>query len=423
VRRLPPNAALEVDLIVSSSETVQAERLALDRPGAIFEYAPTFDKSGYQIDPLSSPAPGPIAARAPRIFDGLHGVFADSLPDAWGEELVRRRCRREGIEFASLTALDHLAIVGHRGMGALAYRPAVPDEGREEIDFDALASAATDVLEGGESDLLAELERLGGSSGGARPKILVALDASGHARAGDDEIPDGYDGWLVKFRSSHDVRDIGPLEAAYAAMARSAGIDVPDHRLIPSSTSAIGYFASKRFDRAPGGIRRHTVSAAGALEVDWTVPQIDYEVLLRLVRRITRNQAQVEEMLRRMIFNIVSHNRDDHAKQHAFIFDRARGWKLAPAYDLSFSSGPNGEHYLAVAGEARDVSAEAVRTVAESHGIRRKRVTEIVSDVIEAVHRFSDFANEFGVSRQTRSDVQRGVQPAAIRVGELARTI
>jgi serine/threonine-protein kinase HipA len=124
-----------------------------------------------------------------------------------------------------------------------------------------------------------------------------------------------------------------------------------------------------------------------------------------------------------MIFNIVSHNRDDHAKQHAFIFDRARGWKLAPAYDLSFSSGPNGEHYLAVAGEARDVSAEAVRTVAESHGIRRKRVTEIVSDVIEAVHRFSDFANEFGVSRQTRSDVQRGVQPAAIRVGELARTI
>jgi serine/threonine-protein kinase HipA len=422
MRRLPPNAALDVDLVVSSSETVFAGRLALDRPGAIFEYAPAFDESGYQIDPLSPPVPGPIAARAPRIFHGLHGVFADSLPDAWGEELVRRRCRREGIEFASLTALDRLAIVGHRGMGALAYRPAVPDESREEIDFDALATAATEILEGGESDLLPELERLGGSSGGARPKVLVALDAAGHARAGDDEVPDGYDGWLVKFRSSHDVRDIGPLEAAYATMARSAGIDVPDHRLIPASTGAIGYFASKRFDRTPDGVRRHVVSAAGALNIDWTVPQIDYDTLVRLVRRVTRSQSQVEEMLRRMIFNIVAHNRDDHAKQHAFVFDRARRWVLAPAYDLSFSSGPNGEHYLAIAGEAHDVSAEAIRAVAESHGVNRKRLIAIVSDVLDAVDRFTEFANAFGVSQQTRADVQRGVKPAADRLSALANS-
>lgn len=423
MRRLPANAALDVDLVVASSKTISAGRLALDRPGAIFEYAPGFDESGYQIDPLSPPMPGPIAARAPRIFHGLHGVFADSLPDAWGEELVRRRCRRAGIEFASLTALDRLAIVGHRGMGALAYRPAVPDESREEIDFDALATAATEILEGGESDLLPELERLGGSSGGARPKVLVALDAAGHARAGDDEIPDGYDGWLVKFRSSHDVRDIGPLEAAYATMARSAGVDVPDHRLIPASTGAIGYFASKRFDRAPGGLRRHVVSVAGALNIDWTVPQIDYDTLLRLVRRVTRSQSQVEEMLRRMIFNIVAHNRDDHAKQHAFVFDPARGWLLAPAYDLSFSFGPNGEHYLAVAGEARDVDAQAIRTIATSHDVNRKRLNGIVSDVLDAVHRFPGFANEFGVSRQTRSDVQRGVRLGASRVDGLRKAI
>lgn len=419
MRLLPPNAALDIDLIVSSSETVPAGRLALDRSGAVFEYDRTFGDSGYQIDPLVPPASGRILARAPRTFHGLHGILADSLPDAWGEELLRRRCRREGVDPNALSALDRLAIVGHRGMGALAYRPAVPDDGSEKIDVDALASAATDVLEGGESDLLPELERLGGSSGGARPKILIALDAAGNARAGDDDIPDGYDGWLVKFRSSHDVRDIGPLETAYAAMARSGGIDVPDHRLIPSSSGNIGYFASKRFDRAPGGVRRHVVSVAGVLDVDWTVPQIDYETVLRLVRRVTRSQAYVEEMLRRMIFNIVAHNRDDHAKQHAFIFDRARGWTLAPAYDLSFSSGPNGEHYLAVAGEARDVSGNAIRTIAESHGANRKRLAEITSDVLDAVERFGEFASAFEVSRQTRADVQRGVKPAVDRLRAL----
>jgi serine/threonine-protein kinase HipA len=420
VRPLPPNAALDVDLIVSSAQTISVGRLAFDQRRAVFEYALTFAEGGYQIDPLSSTVPGPIVARAPRIFRGLHGVFADSLPDAWGEELVRRRCRRAGIDPDSLTALDRLAIVGHRGMGALAYRPAVPGEGQAEVDFDALATAATEILEGGESDLLPELERLGGSSGGARPKVLVALNAGGDARSGDDEIPDGYDGWLVKFRSSYDVRDIGPLEAAYAAMARAAQIDVPDHRLIPSSTGDAGYFASKRFDRAPGGVRRHVVSAAGALDVDWTVPQIDYDVLLRLVRRVTRSQAQVEEMFRRMLFNIVAHNRDDHAKQHAFIFDRARGWTLAPAYDLSFSSGPNGEHYLAIAGEAGDVSEDAVRAVAQPHDINRKRLAEVASEVLDAVDRFTEFADAFRVSRQTRADVLRGVNPAVARLRALA---
>lgn len=411
---------LTVDLVSHGAERMRVGRLALDRAGAVFEYDPAFIESGLQINPLQAPELGPIPARQPRIFGGLHGVFADSLPDAWGEELVRRRCAREGIEYGSLTAVDRLAIVGERGMGALVYEPYVPDEGDNDvIDFDVLAREANEILAGRDSDVLAELERLGGSSGGARPKVLIARDAEGHVRAGAEEIPDGYDGWLVKFPSSRDVRDIGPLEAAYAAMARAAGIDVPDYLLIPTGTRAIGYFASKRFDRAPGGVRRHMISVAGALDIDWTVPQLDYDNLLRLVRRTTRSQEQVEEMFRRMVFNVVAHNRDDHAKQHSFLYGTDRQWRLAPAYDLTYSSGPNGEHYLSVNGEAIDVGADAIRAVAEAQDIKPRRLAAIAGEVVDAVGRFEEFAARYEVSRRTSTEVRRALAPGISRVARL----
>jgi serine/threonine-protein kinase HipA len=419
--KLPENTALHVDLAFSPTSRVMVGRLALDRLGAVLEYDPDFIISGLELNPLAPPVPGPVAAREPRIFAGLHGIFADSLPDAWGNELVRRRCAREGIAFESLTSLDRLAIVGKRGMGALTYRPGITHDGDDTIDFDALSREANEILDGRDSDLLPELERLGGSSGGARPKVLVALNAQGHARAGVDEIPDGYDGWLVKFPSSHDVKDIGPLEAAYARMARDAGIDVPDHRLIPASGNAIGYFASKRFDRSTGGLRRHVASVAGVLDIDWTVPQIDYSTLLRLVRRVTRSQQEVEEMFRRMVFNVAAHNRDDHTKQHAFVYRDDRRWSLAPAYDLTYSSGPGGEHYLAINGEAADIGTEAILAVARLNDVKRSRVRSVVNDVLAAVSRFEVIATEFGVAKRTSADVRRATEPAIRRLTALAR--
>ncbi|MEA2720292.1 MAG: serine/threonine-protein kinase HipA [Candidatus Eremiobacteraeota bacterium] len=419
--KLPRNTALHVALALSAERVVPVGRLALDRRGAVLEYDPSFVAGGLAVNPLAPPALGPIPAREPRTFDGMHGIFADSLPDAWGTELVRRRCEREGIRFESLNALDRLAIVGKRGMGALTYRPDIPDDGSDTIDFDALAHEANEILEGRDSDLLPELERLGGASGGALPKVLVALNADGHARSGAGDIPDGYDAWLVKFPSSHDVKDIGPLEAAYAGMARAARIDVPDHRLIPAGANAPAYFASKRFDRAAGRVRRHVVSVAGVLDIDWTVPQIDYDVLLRLVLRVTRSQHEVEEMFRRMVFNIVAHNRDDHAKQHAFISDDAGHWRLAPAYDLTYSTGPNREHYLAVNGQAADVDADAVRAVADNHRIKPRRLRAIVGDVLDAAARFDDIAGEAGVSKRTAANARRAIAPSIARIAPLAK--
>ncbi|MDQ6943841.1 MAG: type II toxin-antitoxin system HipA family toxin [Candidatus Eremiobacteraeota bacterium] len=388
----------------------------------MFEYDAAFVESGLEINPLQTPQLGPIPAQRPRSFGGLHGVFADSLPDAWGEELVRRRCAREGISFESLTALDRLAIVGERGMGALTYEPEVPDAGDNDVDLDldVLAREAYEILEGRESDVLPELERLGGTSGGARPKVLVAINAEGHVRAGVDTIPDGYDGWLVKFPSSRDVQDIGPLEAAYAAMARAARINVPDHRLIRAGGKSVGYFASKRFDRAPGGVRHHMISVAGTLDLDWMAPELDYLNLLRLVRRATRSQDDVEEMIRRMVFNVVAHNRDDHAKQHAFVYGVDRQWHLSPAYDLTYSHGPTGQQYLAINGEAGDVGADAVRTVSLTQDVKPRRLTAIVGEVIDAVGRFEEFAGHYDVSKRTSKEVRHALNAGIKRIGPLA---
>ncbi|MDB5026813.1 MAG: hypothetical protein JWO66_502 [Candidatus Eremiobacteraeota bacterium] len=418
--RLPATSPLYVDM-VAGSERVHVGRLAMDRSGAVFEYDAAFIDAGLSLNPLWGAASRePIAARNPRTFYGLHGAFADSLPDAWGRELMRRRCASASIDFDSLNGLERLALVGERAMGALVYRPAVPDRPDGLVNLDVLAIEANEVLEGRESDVLVELERLGGSSGGARPKVLVALNERGEARSGVEDIPEGYEAWLVKFPSSHDVPDIGPVEAVYAAMARASGVRVPDYRLIEAKRGP-GYFATKRFDRGRGAVRKHVMSAAAVLDLDWTVPQIDYDNLLRLVRAVTRDQSEVEEMFRRMVFNVVAHNRDDHAKQHAFIYDPvAKRWQLTPAYDLSHSSGPGGEHYLAVAGEGRDVSARAINAVAAAHDVKPKRLRAIVAEVIEGVEKFEGLAGDYGLSAATRAATSRAIAAGSERLRELA---
>jgi serine/threonine-protein kinase HipA len=391
----------------------------------VLEYAPQFVASRLAINPLFRP-PGNTLVRAssPRIFDGLHGVFADSLPDAWGELLMRRRAAADGIDFVALTVLDKLAAVGRRGMGALTYRPESFVGVDEPADLNVLAREASEILEGRDSDVLAQLERLGGSAGGARPKVLVAMDAGGRVRSGVDHIPDEFDAWIVKFASSADLEDIGPLEAAYAAMARAAGLDISDTKLIAAPRGP-GYFATKRFDRAPGGRRRHVLSVASVLEVDWRLPSLDYAGLLKTVRVVTRHQAEVEKMFRRMVFNVAAHNRDDHTKQHAFIMDDTGRWMLAPPYDLTFSAGPGGEHYLSVNGTGADVSRAAIDAVAQREASDSSTVRAIVDEVADAVGRFKEFARDYGVSRRTTTAVSkvldRDIAPLAHRTSARLR--
>lgn len=387
----------------------------MDRGIAVFEYAAEFVASGLRLNPmLDAPAVRiPLRPSDPRAFDGLHGLFADSLPDAWGRLLIERRLSELGMIPADLSPLDVLAIVGSRGMGALVYEPQSPLDhaGDGELDIDALAREADAVIEGRDTDVLQRLEALGGSSGGARPKVLVAMNEAGHVIAGVDAIPNGYEAWLVKFRSAEaDARDIGPLECAYADMAKAAGIIMADTRLIASRTGP-GYFATKRFDRLPGNRRLHVLSVSAMLETPWSMPgTMNYGTLLALAQRVTADARAVEQIVRRLTFNVFAHNRDDHSKQHAFMMDDAGTWTLAPAYDLTFSRGPGGQHYLDVNGRGDEIRRADVLALANQFIRRKERAERIVDEVIETIGTFRRFADANGVTARTATTVWHALE-------------
>jgi serine/threonine-protein kinase HipA len=329
-------------------------------------------------------------------LDGLHGFLADSLPDAWGTLLLKRRLAKLGHDFDALTPVDRLALVGQRGRGALVFMPETLAEAETgAIDLDALAAESLHILQGGEGELDALLTRLGGGSGGARPKVHVSFADDGSWLAGDAVA--GEAEWIVKFAAPNDPPDIGPVEQAYAHMARAAGIIMAETRLIPSVNSP-GYFATRRFDRPGQGKRTHMISLGGAVEASPHMPGLDYDGFLRATLSITRDMRDVEQAFRRMVFNILAHNRDDHVRQHAYLMDDKGEWHLAPAFDLTFSHGPGGEHYMAVMGEGRAIAREHVEALGVRHGIAPKRIAAIIGEVEAAIARWHDLADSVGVS-------------------------
>lgn len=410
--KIAPGTPLRVSLDFGLGDMVPVGRIALVNGVAVVGYEASFRASGLAINPYDRiPSDDrAIIAKNPRAFENLHGVFADSLPDAWGEILMRRRAERAGISYGTLTALDRLAAVGRTGMGALIYEPEIELPGKDPatIDLDALSADAMAVLEGRAGELLDQLSRLGGSPGGARPKILIGLDGKNNLRAGEADLPAQFEHWLVKFRAQKDPVDIGRVEATYAEMARAAGIDISPTKLIETPNGP-GYFATRRFDR-DGNTRFHVLSFAGMLDTEWHVPTIDYGDALSLVRLVTARDDDVERMVRRMFFNVVAHNRDDHAKQHAFVMDSNGVWRLAPAYDLTFAQGPGGEHYLAVAGYGKDITKKRLLKVAEEQ-IGAPRSAEALARVVDAVGDFGTVAKRFDVDKRTSREIESAIAP------------
>lgn len=424
--KLKPNTPLHVYLSFAPNDRIFVGRLAMDGNRGAFEYAPDFAARGMELSPLRPHnGIGLHFATMPREFDGLHGIFADSLPDAWGQALIRRLADKRNVSFRSLTAIDKLSIVGQRGPGALAYEPALEVEEVDEINLDTLANESLSILEGEGTPEVSRLERLGGSSGGARPKVLVGIDARSHIVAGDATLPDGYDAWLVKFRSSkNDPGDIGALEAAYADMARTAGISMAETRLFPAQRLVVGYFGTKRFDRLPGNRRLHMSSVCALADAPWEYASIDYGDLHNFVRYVTRDHQAVEAIFRRMVFNVLAHNRDDHSKQHAFLMDSNGTWTLAPAYDLTYSRGPGNEHYLAVNGRGGDdITVDNLFAVGRKQSLNETMMREAIEQVTDAVRRFSEFAAVYGTSNETVREVSRALDAQLKRVHGRAITI
>lgn len=347
--------------------------LAQTQAGPVaFQYDAEWLESGYSLNPFSLPLEASLFIARPHPLDGLFGVFDDSLPDGWGRLLVDRMLHERGVDPFAISPLARLAIVGQSGMGALEYQPEVSLLPQTKLrDLDELASECSEMLQTDFSDDLDTLYALGGSSGGACPKIFTQID-------GED--------WIVKFPSSHDPQDIGVREFEIAQMAKACGIDMPEVRLMPSRACG-GYFAIKRFDRIAKGERTekvHMASAGALLETSHRIPSLDYDLLMKLTLRLTDSMADVEAMCRLMVFNVLIGNRDDHAKNFSFLYANGR-WRLSPAYDLTQNEGINGEHSTTVNGKGKNITREDLLTVGLRAGLSRKTCECIFEEVVSTV--------------------------------------
>lgn len=354
-----------------------------DRAGLpVFEWASAFRSAPLPVSPFRITEHGSLLRATNRsAFDGLPGLFGDSLPDGWGHLLVDREIARRGL--GPVTVLDRLAMVGCHGMGALTYEPDEAPEPAPEIDLDWFARLVPEVQGAATADELERLRAVAGGSQGARPKFVAQLSAEGaHLRHHRHPPETGWRPVLVKRRAETDPPGSVEAEAGYADMARAAGIDMAWTGLL-TSNSGEPFFATERFDR-PTGRRLHMQSAAALLDADFRSDLIDYADLIQLTRHVTRDIRAAEAMLRRMVFNILAMNRDDHLKNHAFLMDARGNWSLAPAFDLSFSRGAGGHHALTVAGDSRAPGRDAIFAVAERAGLRHGAAADAIDSVESA---------------------------------------
>ena len=413
-----PITALRVEL-AWKGKALAVGRLAWRDRVAYFEYDSTFLATKLELSPFRLRLEPGLFEGPERVFDRLHGLFNDSLPDGWGRLLMDRKLRQEGILPGALNPLDRLAWVGKRGMGALTYYPEHPAMAGAEgaIDLDLLADESQMVLEDNPKALLDRLIKVGGSPHGARPKALVGYAVDGSSLLhGVDDLPEKYEHWIVKFRAPGDAVDAGAVERAYAEMAIEAGVDMPDTTLFPAK-SGPGYFGIKRFDRI-GNQRLHMHTVSGLLQVDHTLPTIGYVDMIKADRLLTRRQADVDQAFTRMVFNVLAHNRDDHTKNHSFLMADDGQWSLSPAYDVTFSSGPGGEHALDVSGEGRSPGISHILAVAKNVGVSERTAAETIERVRAAVDRWPRFAASREVSRKVVLTIDRqlnGVRPRPSR--------
>jgi len=398
--RMDPGTPLAVSLHWDADDIQPVGELAYRDRIAYLQYDESFLATGIELSPVhhktSAGLQKPYDAN---VFEGLHGIFNDSLPDGWGRLLVDRRARQLGLEPATLTPLDRLACVGNHGIGALSYSPAtdVWKDTRDTLDLDKLATDARLVLAGDVSDIISALGHAGGSPGGARPKALIAINDQGHAIHGSNDVPAGYTHYLLKFPGPDDPEDIAAIEMAYAMMAKDAGVAMPETRLLQGDQQQLN-FAARRFDRE-GNRRVHVQSASGLLYADIRIPALDYTDLILLTRFLTRDQRECKTLFALAVFNVLAHNRDDHARQFSFIMQRDGAWQLAPAYDLTWSPGPGGEHSSSVLGHGKNITRSHLMALSKKADIEEQDAAQIIERTEIAIGRWNTYAAECGVSQ------------------------
>ena len=402
---------------------------------ATFQYDPAFIRSAIQVSPPRMPLreqPYSFPGLPEDAFHGLPGMLADALPDRWGTALVNAWLASRGRDESSFDVVQRLCYVGTRGMGALEFEPAREPAAAEAADlrFDALVRLAGEVLaqrakfvaelaEDPEEEAIKAILAIGTSAGGARPKAIIAYnDATGQVRSGQVEADEGFRHWLLKFdgvarAGDHGLTDPegwGTIEYAYWAMARAAGVEMSECRLL--NEHGRRHFMTRRFDRPDDGSKLH-MQTVGALEhVSYNEPgTYSYEQALLLIRRLRLGTRTAEQLFRRMVFNVVARNQDDHVKNIAFLMDRHGAWSLAPAYDVTWAWKPGnpwlGSHQMSINGKRDDFSVDDLQAVARVAGLKRGRAEAVLAEVVEAVTGWLAFAEAAGVDEEMAEQIAR----------------
>lgn len=396
--------------------------LALVDGRIAFQFSREFVKRDLQISPFKLPFSeqasfGPTG----RYSEGLPFVFAESLSDGWGRLVVDRFLTENGLSPSDVGPLDRLALIGSRGMGALVYYPDMSetDNSIDSLDLPGLLAGVEQVAEGAASEVLPKLAKLGGSPGGARPKILVGINSNDHIISGTEDLPAGYVPYIVKFPVKSEV--LGHYECeteyAYSILARLSGIVIPETRLIQIGKQKA--FCIQRFDRIQGSSKEtnkpfanrvHQHTFGGLLGMEPGQSACDYKHLLLVSTKLTGDKKNSISLFRQMIFNIATHNRDDHARNFSFVMDSNGRWKASPAYDLLFSFGPGGEHSISVMGEYKKPAWKNIVNLGEEFGFSKSEVTGIVQEVEEAIKQWSEIAKQSGVPKALSEKISKNFQ-------------
>jgi len=415
--------------------TIGAVSLDEGRKVAAFQYDADFARSGIELSPLVMP-PSERVVEFPGLprntFHGLPGLLADSLPDKFGNALIDAWLATQGRTPESFNAVERLCYTGTRGMGALEFAPVIGPKSRKasKIEVDALVRLAGEVLThrgdlqghfnaAGKEKALRDILSVGTSAGGARAKAVIAWNrATNEVRSGQIAAGDGFDYWLLKFdgvagnkdKELEDPKGYGAIEYAYHLMAKAAGITMSECRLLEENERR--HFMTRRFDRLAGGAKLHMQSLCALAHFDFNqAGAYSYEQALLTIRQLKLPMAAVEEQFRRMVFNVVARNQDDHVKNIAFLMNQQGEWSLAPAFDVTYSYNPSGSwtatHQMTLNGKRDGFALADFEACAKAALMKRGRAATIIEEVREAVKHWPEFAAEAKLSGKWQNKIQK----------------
>ena len=403
-----PVRKLEVLRCLGDGSQVLVGTLAQNATAVFFQYHPDYLARFASLSPFKLPFNAQLHQAPPEPHQKLHGVFADSLPDGWGMLLMDRVFRQQGLLPQQVSAMDRLAYIGDRGMGALHYRPALESETATTegwVTVDTLGREAQALYEGNTNTVLAALAQAGGS-GGARPKAQIYIDPA-KPQLASTKARTGLQPWLVKFTSRNLPlgHEESLCEAAYLQLAARAGLRVPEWQLLTadSTSGAIAWLALRRFDCTDTG-RYHMHSLCGLVDAPFREPSLDYEDLIKITQTLCKSVAAGQELFARALFNLVGLNQDDHTKNWAFLMDDSGNWTLSPCFDMTFSPSPTGEHMMAFQGYGKTPPLTAIQQLAKTAGFSQwSDAKTLIENTVAVFSDWPSIASELGVSRQTRT--------------------